>query len=121
LDALKTGQLHRLSLDLISPEAIKEIFNATVYRAAQNQMTLLINHPLGLFQVKASYYVKPDSIKLFIHMLMAPTNSLLHLLKFHPFTLPFTDTQYSRTWTIPFFPFPVDHRPDCMLRLALPH
>jgi hypothetical protein len=36
LDALKTAQLVCLSLDLVSPEAIKEIFDSIFDRATQN-------------------------------------------------------------------------------------
>jgi hypothetical protein len=53
-------------------------------------MRLLIHHPSDLFQVEASYYVKFQTFKLFVHIPMAPTVSLLCLLKFHP--VPFTDT-----------------------------
>jgi hypothetical protein len=55
-------------------------------------MRLLINHPSDLFQGEASYYVKPKSVKLYILIPMAPTNSPLCLLKFQPFSLPFTNT-----------------------------
>jgi hypothetical protein len=44
LDALKMAQLHCLSMDLISPEAIKDIFDATVKLPAQNWMRLLIHN-----------------------------------------------------------------------------
>jgi hypothetical protein len=107
-------------MDLVSPEAIKEIFNAIINRAAQNWMRLLINNPSDLFQVKASYKFKPDSVKLFIHMLMAPTDSLLCILKFHPFLLPSTDTHYFWPWTTPSSPYPVDPRLDCMLKSSQP-
>jgi len=90
--ALKTAQLHCLSMDLISLEAIKEIFDATDNRAAQNWMSLLIHNPSDLFQVEASYYINPNSTKPFIPIPMALTESLLRLLKFPLFLLPFIDT-----------------------------
>jgi hypothetical protein len=79
-------------MDLVSPEAIKEIFDSFIELATQNQIRLVINHPSDLFQVEASYNIEPESIKIFIHIPMVPTDSHLCLLKFHPFLLPFTDT-----------------------------
>jgi hypothetical protein len=77
--APKMAQVHPLSMDLIPPEAVKEILDATVNLATQNQMRLLIDHPSDIFQVKCSYYVKPDSVKLFIHMPIPPSPRLSSL------------------------------------------
>jgi hypothetical protein len=55
-------------------------------------MKLLISNPSDLFQIEVSYYIKPKNVKLFIHVTMAPIHSLLHILKFHPFLLLFTET-----------------------------
>jgi hypothetical protein len=52
------------------------MFKSIVYQAAQNQMRLLIQHPLYLFQIKISYYIKPDFVKLFIHIPMALVDPL---------------------------------------------
>jgi hypothetical protein len=94
MDTLRTAQLYCLSMDLVSPYAIKDIFNGIVDRATQSQMRLLINHPSDLFQLEASYNIELKSVKLFIHVPMAPTDSLLWLLNFHPFLLPFTNTYW---------------------------
>ncbi len=121
LYALKMEQLHHLCLDLISPEAIKEIFNTTVNRATQNWKRLLIHNPSDLFQVKASYYIEPDSVKLFIHVPMAPLTPFSAYWSFSYFRFPsLTLTCYFWTWTTTCFPFEVDHRPYCMLKSAQP-
>jgi hypothetical protein len=64
-------------MDLQFPEAIKEIFSSIIDLALQNQMILLIQHPSDLFQINVSCYIEPDSIKLFIHVPMAPVDLLL--------------------------------------------
>jgi len=43
-------------------------------------------------QIKVSYYVAAENVNLFIHVPMAPANSLLCIFKFHPFLLLFIDT-----------------------------
>jgi hypothetical protein len=79
MDALKAAHLHHLSMDLFSPQAVKDIFE-------------VISHPSDLFQIEVSYYMEPENIKLFIQILMVPIDSLLCILKFHPFVLLFTET-----------------------------
>jgi hypothetical protein len=77
MDALKAAQMHCLSMDLFSPEAVEDIFDVIIDWAFRNKMRLLIAHPSDPFQIEVSYYVKPETIKLFIHMPMAPVDSLL--------------------------------------------
>jgi hypothetical protein len=92
MDSLKAAQMHQLLMDLLSLQAVENIFKAISSQAHCNQMMLLILQPSDSFQVKVSYYVEPENVKLFIRVPMATTDSLLHIHKFHPFLLPFTDT-----------------------------
>ncbi len=92
MDALKPAHMHQLLMDLLSPQAVEDIFEAIINQAFRSQMRLLISHPSDLFQIEVSYYLVPKNVKLFIHMPMAPIDSLLFLLKFHSFPLLFTDT-----------------------------
>jgi hypothetical protein len=85
MDALMAAHIHRFSMDLLSPQAIED-------RAFLNQMKLPINHPSDLFLILGLLLRGVDTVKLFIHKPMAPIDSLLSLLKFHPLMLPFTDT-----------------------------
>ncbi len=64
--------MHCLSMDLLSPQAVEEIFNAISNSVFRNQMRLLISHLSDLFQIKVSYYMETENIKLFIHVPMAP-------------------------------------------------
>jgi len=88
LDTLKTEQLHCLSMDIVSPNAISYNFDYIADQATQNQMRLLITHPQT-----SSKLGPPTTLNL------NPLNSssmyqwpLLQLLKFQSFLLPFTST-----------------------------
>jgi len=54
MDTLKTAQIRCLSMDLLSPKAVEDIFDAVIDWAFQKQMRLLITHSLDLFMIKVS-------------------------------------------------------------------
>jgi hypothetical protein len=54
---VKAAQINQLSMDLLSPKAMEDMFEAISNQTFQNQMKLLISHPSDLFQNEVSYYV----------------------------------------------------------------
>jgi hypothetical protein len=56
MDALKAAHMPHLSMDLLSPQEVDDIFEAISDWAFRNQMILLISHPSDLFQIEVSYY-----------------------------------------------------------------
>jgi hypothetical protein len=78
---IQQAQHRRLAVDFLSAEQL-------VQQAEQNGCQLVVCHRSDLFQLKTSYFFNGADVHLLLHVPMVPKDSLLRLLKLHPFPLP---------------------------------
>ena len=97
VDAVQTAQLRRLSPMLLSGPQLHKLYSKLTKRAETLQANLLLENPSNLFQIEVSYiYDREESndATLILHVSMAQKRAILHLFRFLPFPLPFSDTHF---------------------------
>jgi hypothetical protein len=87
--ALQAAQHRRLSVDLLSPNQVHEMFAKLNSRAAEFNCELLIKFPSDLLQLEVSLLYDGEDAHLLLHVPMMPKESVLRLFRLHPFPLPF--------------------------------
>jgi hypothetical protein len=85
---IQQAQHQRLAVDFLSAEQLNILFLKLVQQAEQNGCQLLVPHRSDLFQLETSYFFDGADVHLLLHVPMVPKDSLLRLLKLHPFPLP---------------------------------
>jgi hypothetical protein len=88
--ALQAAHYCRLSLNLLSSEKLKKLFDAAARKAKSHHHQLLLRHPSDLLQIETSYLHDGQDVHLMLHIPMAPSDSLLRLFQLRPFPLPFS-------------------------------
>jgi hypothetical protein len=92
---LQAAQLRRLSIDFLSQNQLQQLFTHLHNVAAKHGCQLLLEHHSDLFQVELSYFFDGKDVHLLLHVPMVAPDSMLRLLKLHPFPLPLTsDSHY---------------------------
>ena len=91
---LQHAQTRRLAVDFLDASEIHQLFPTLREKAAAQQADLLITRPSDLYQIEMSYFFDGHSINLLLHVPIVPKDSLLTLVKLHPFPLPVTE-EYS--------------------------
>ena len=86
--ALQAAQHRRLSVDLLSPNQVHEMFNKLNSRAAEFNCELLVKFPSDLLQLEVSLLYDGEDAHLLLHVPMMPKESVLRLFRLHPFPLP---------------------------------
>jgi len=88
IHAIQMAQLRRLSVDLIPTGQLISLYNKISKQAELIGHTLLTNAPSDLYQLEISYFYDGINVHLLIHVPSVAKDSLLRLLKLHPFPLP---------------------------------
>ncbi len=92
--ALQAAQYRRLSIDFLSPNQLKELYEKMILAAEKSSSELLLSQPSDLLQLELSYFFDGEIITFLLHVPTVPFGAMLKLVKLHPFPLPLTG-QYS--------------------------
>ena len=84
---VQQAQNKRLSVNLLTPETLKQVFQHLEDQAEKQGLELLITQPLDLFQINTSYLHSNKTITLILHVPMVAEDNKLNLLQFIPFPL----------------------------------
>jgi hypothetical protein len=84
---VQQAQNKRLSVDLLTPDTLKQVFNHLQDQADKQGLELLITQPSDLFQIDTSYLHGNKTVTLILHVPMVAEDNKLNLLQFIPFPL----------------------------------
>ena len=84
---VQQAQNKRLSVDLLTPKTLKQVFDHLQSQAEQSKLELLISKPSDLFQIETSYLHTNKTLTLILHVPMVAEENKLNLLQFIPFPL----------------------------------
>ena len=84
---VQQAQNKRLSVDLLTPDMLKQVFQHLEDQAEKQGLELLITQPSDLFQIDTSNMHSNKTIKLILHFPMVAEDNKLNLLQFIPFPL----------------------------------
>jgi len=84
---VQQAQNKRLSVDLLTPKTLKQVFEHHQSQAEQSKLELLISKPSDLFQIDTSYLHTNITLMLNLHVPMVAAENKLNLLQFIPFRL----------------------------------
>jgi hypothetical protein len=84
---VQQAQNKRLSVDLLTPKTLKQVFEHLQSQAEQSKLELLITKPSDLFQIETSYLHTNKTLTLILHVPMVAEENKLNLLQFIPFPL----------------------------------
>ena len=84
---VQQAQNKRLSVDLLTPKTLRQVFEHLQSQAEQSKLELLITKPSDLFQLETSYLHTNKTLTLILHVPMVAEENKLNLLQFIPFPL----------------------------------
>ena len=84
---VQQAQNKRISVDLLTPDTLKQLFKHLQDQADKQGLELLISQPSDLFQIDTSYLHRNKTIMLVLHVPMVADDKKLNLLQFIPFPL----------------------------------
>jgi hypothetical protein len=84
---VQQAQNKRLSVDLLTPNTLKQVFKHQLDQAESQNLELLISQPSDLFQIDTSYLHGNKTVTLILHVPMVSEENKISLLQFIPFTL----------------------------------
>ena len=84
---VQQAQNRRLSVDLLTPDTLKQLFQHLQDQADKQGLELLISKPSDLFQIETSYLHENKTVTLILHVPMVAEENKLNLLQFIPFPL----------------------------------
>jgi hypothetical protein len=82
------AQNHRLAVDFLPADQLPELFKKLEAQARAIDHKLIITQPSDLFQLELSYFYDGERLQMLLHVPTVPKDSILRLLKLHPFPLP---------------------------------
>jgi hypothetical protein len=82
------AQSHRLAVDFLPADQLPELFQRLEGQAQAIDHKLIIKQPSDLFQLELSYFYDGTRLQMLLHVPTVPKDSILRLLKLHPFPLP---------------------------------
>jgi len=85
---IQTAQNHRLAIDALPANSLQILFQKIEQQAKQMDHKLIISKPSDLFQLELTYFYNGKSMQMLLHVPAVPKDSILRLLKLHPFPLP---------------------------------
>jgi hypothetical protein len=85
---LQVAQTHRLALDFLPSDYLPILFEQLKVQAGEINHKLIIQKPSDLYQLELSYFFDGVNVQLLLHVPSVPNDSILRLLKLHPFPLP---------------------------------
>jgi hypothetical protein len=82
------AQSHRLAVDFLPADQLPDLFRKLESQARAIDHKLIITQPSDLFQLELSYFYDGTRLQMLLHVPTVPKDSILRLLKLHPFPLP---------------------------------
>ncbi len=82
---VQQAQNKRLSVDLLTPDTLKQVFRHLQDQAESQNLKLMINQPSDLFQIDTSCLYGNKTVTLILHVPMVSEENKLNLLQFIPF------------------------------------
>jgi hypothetical protein len=79
IQAIRAAHQCCLSVDLLNPTRLQDLFHAAQLKAQINKCQLLVSHLSDLFQIETSNFYNGQDILLLLHIPMAPADSILRL------------------------------------------
>jgi hypothetical protein len=92
-NCFQMAQAHRLAIDFIDADKINDVYEKIRKTANAQQLTLITQKPIDLFQLEVSYFSNGTDLHIIIHVPAVPQHSLLQLYKMHPLPLPINKNQ----------------------------
>ena len=84
----QVAQNHRLAVDFLPADQLPDLFHKLQSQAQAIDHKLIIKQPSDLFQLELSYFYDGVRLQMLLHVPTVPKDSILRLLKLHPFPLP---------------------------------
>ena len=84
----QVAQNRRLAVDFLPADQLPELFKKLEGQARAIDHKLIITQPSDLFQLELSYFYDGIRLQMLLHVPTVPKDSILRLLKLHPFPLP---------------------------------
>jgi hypothetical protein len=84
----QVAQNRRLAVDFLPADQLPELFKKLEKQAHEIDHKLIITQPSDLFQLELSYFYDGVRLQMLLHVPTVPKDSILRLLKLHPFPLP---------------------------------
>ena len=91
---IQVAQTRRLAIDFLPAEYLPILYQQLESQAREISHKLITKQPSDLFQLELSYFYDGSNVQLLLHVPTVPNDSILRLLKLHPFPLPL-NKQYS--------------------------
>lgn len=88
---LQQAQHRRLALDFLTARQITQLHDSLLAASKQAGADLIIKNPTDIFQLEMSYFFDGNQITLLLHVPLVPEESMLRLIKIHPFPLPLSE------------------------------
>ena len=85
---IQIAQTRRLAIDFLPAEYLTRLYQQLENQAQKIDHKLLTKQPSDLFQLELSYFFDGINMQLLLHVPTVPVDSILRLLKLHPFPLP---------------------------------
>jgi len=85
---IQIAQSHRLAIDFLPAAQLPNLFKKLSKQAKAMDHQLVIKRPSDLFQLELSYFYDGENMQMLLHVPSVPKDSILRLLKLHPFPLP---------------------------------
>jgi hypothetical protein len=85
---LQVAQTRRLAIDFLPAEHLPALYERLETQAKNMEHKLITRKPSDLFQLELSYFFDGDNVQLLLHVPAVPHDTILRLLKLHPFPLP---------------------------------
>jgi Baculovirus F protein len=85
---IQIAQTHRLAIDFLPASQLPKLFERLTNQAKAMDHQLIVKKPSDLFQLELSYFYDGENMQMLLHVPSVPKDSILRLLKLHPFPLP---------------------------------
>jgi len=89
--AIQAAQNHRLSVDFLNSQQIKDLYEKLKRQSQDIGHTLLTNQHSDLYQLEVTYFFDGENVQLLLHIPCVPADARLRLMKLHPFPLPLNE------------------------------
>ena len=86
--AIQVAQTRRLAIDFLPAEHLPALYERLEQQARLMEHKLITKRPSDLFQLELSYFYDGVNVQLLLHVPAVPHDTVLRLLKLHPFPLP---------------------------------
>jgi len=115
LDAVQQAQHHRLAINLLDPDQLQLLHQATLDLAAKNNYQVLPQQLSDYFQLEVSYARSGPDVLLIVHVPCVSTDQLMTIYKFIPFPIPLPGSPTISQLTIQDSLFPTQTLQDNQL------